>query len=486
MDASARDGDAASEVATRTVRHGPAWAVGVVAWLLAFAVRAELILISPSNFSFDAFQRWAGRDVLLVQGWLPTTQALIHAVSARGGGVVEVRMLLAAIAALGVAAGALAAEKLGGRVAAWGFVVLSCFAPAMVWTGAMYQEGTYLAVLYLGLALAVHDRLRLADLVIGAIGLVRYEGWPAVLLWMLWRRDPRALAAGWGIAVWILGRYAFGWRGHAFSPVDFDDWEELARRTTLATWSHDAGEWLLMEWLSGGFVVLGFAAAGMAARWRDRWGWIGYMAVNLAAQTAALAGWLAGLEVATYRMLVVPTAVAALPAAMGVAWTWDRLPRWRVALVLGLAGFLGVASWEAHREARVEARGTSPERRAATLMRSYCKDCRWRVLPRVALGTRSRHDGCEILQGTTELRAGVDFVCMGWPESEAVETQAGIYWNGESYSVSTTGSAPDVLLALQSEAQRRRVLRKAAAAEDEETADLGEHDAAKAPGPNAP
>lgn len=468
MDASARDGDPAPEGATRTALLGPAWAVALVAYLIAFAVRTELVLISPSNFSFDAFQRWAGRDALLVQGWLPATQAVVRAVSAVGGGVVEVRIVLAAVAALGVAAGAMAAERLGGRVAAWGFVVLSCFAPAMVWTGAMYQEGTYLAVLYIGFALAVHDRLRLADLVIGAIGLVRYEGWPAVFLWVLWRRDPKALSAGWGIAVWMLGRYALGWRGHAFSPVDFDDWEQLARRTTFATWSHDAGEWLLMEWLSGGFVVLGFAAAGMAARWRDRWGWIGYMALTFAAQTAALAGWLAGLEVATYRMLVVPTAVAALPAAMGVAWTWERLPRWRLALVVGLAGFLGVASWEAHREARSEARGTSPERRAALLMRAYCKDCLWRVLPRGSLSTRSRHDGCEVLQGTTKLRHGTDFVCMGWPGTEAVETQAGVYWNGVNYAVSTTGSTPDVLLALRSEAQRQRVLRKAAVLEEDE------------------
>jgi hypothetical protein len=437
--------------------------MALLAFLVAFAARAVLIAEHPDNFSFDAFQRWAGRDVLLVQGWLPTTQALIALVARLGGGILAVRLTLAAVAAVGVAAGAWVAERIAGRVAGLGFLILSCFAPSMVWTGAMYQEGTYATVLYLGLACAVSGRLTLADLIVGAIGLVRYEGWPAVLLWILWRRDPRALAGAWGIVLWLVGRTFLHWKGHAFSPVDFDDWEAMEERTTIRSWTHDAGEWLLIEWLSGGFVVLGFAAAGLATRWRDRW--VGYMALNFGAQLAALAGWLAGLEVATYRMLVVPTLVLMLPGAIGVAWVWERLPKLRVATALGLAAFLGVAGWEARREASVESRLTAPERNAALLMKRTCEACVWRVLPRRKLGTRDRHDGCEVLQGTTMLRQGIDFACVGWPGHETLKVDAGLYWDGLTYVADRTHTGDSELAALAEDAraarQRARMMRSA-------------------------
>jgi hypothetical protein len=265
------------------------------------------------------------------------------------------------------------------------------------------------------------------------VGLVRYEGWPAVVLWLAWRRDPRALISCWGIAAWLLARYAFGVRGHAFSPVDFDDWEGLASRTTLSSWLHDAWKWARMEWLSGGATVLGFAAFGAWWRWRDRW--VAYMLLNLGAQLAALAGWLAGLEVATYRMLVVPTAVATLPAALGAGIAWERWPRLRPALAVAMVAFLGVAFWEAEREARVEARLNSFERHAAKQMRLQCEDCRWAVTPRTGIGTRDRHDGCEVLQGTTGWRHGKEFVCMTWPDAATHATTGTVTWTGMGYAV---------------------------------------------------
>ncbi len=407
--------------------------LALVVFLVALVARVGIILAAPHNYAFDAFQRWAGRDVFLVQGWLPATQAIIRATASLGGDVVATRVVLAAVASLGVAAGVLAAEKLGGRVAAWAFLVFSCFAPALVWTGAMYQEGTYLAVLYVAVALAVHDRLRLADLVIGLVGLVRYEGWPAVMLWVVWRRDPRALLAGWGMGAWLFARYALHVRGHALSPVDFDDWEGLTARTTVASWFHDAWKLTRIEWLSGGFTELAFAAAGAWSRWRQPW--VAYMLLNLGAQLAALAGWLAGLEVATYRMLVVPTAVACLPAALGAAWAWERWPRWRKGLVVALAVFLGVAAWESQREARVETRGSAWERHAARLMDAQCPECVWLVYPRGHIGTRDRHDGCEILQGVLGWHHGKDFVCATWPDAATYTTQGEARWTGMGYRV---------------------------------------------------
>lgn len=418
--------EASARAPEEALRVWPRGVVVGVAFAVALLARGAVIASAPRNYAFDAYQRWAGRDELLVQGWLPATQAILKAVSSLGGGVVEARLALAAVASLGVAAGVAAADKLGGRVAAWSFLVLSCFAPALVWTGAMYQEGTYLAVLYVGLALAVYERWTLADLVIGLVGLVRYEGWPAVAIWIVWRRDPKALAASWGILVWLSARYALGLRGAAFSPVDFDDWEGLASRTTLGSWLHDAWKWVRMEWLSGGVTVVALAGLGAWTSRQQRV--VRYMIVNLAAQLAALAGWLAGLEVATYRMLVVPTAVATLPAALGAAWAWQRWPRLRLVLVGALAVFLGVAAWESQREGRVEMRGNAWESFAARRMAGLCADCLWRVTPREGIGTRDRHDGCEVLQGITGWRHGQEFVCATWPGAEELETRGEVVW----------------------------------------------------------
>ncbi|NOY27323.1 MAG: hypothetical protein GXP62_15760, partial [Oligoflexia bacterium] len=78
----------------------------VAALLTALGGRLAVLLAAPTPYAFDAFQRWAGRDHLLVRDWLPGTQALIWAVAAAGGGHLLARAALALVAALGVAAGA--------------------------------------------------------------------------------------------------------------------------------------------------------------------------------------------------------------------------------------------------------------------------------------------------------------------------------------------------------------------------------------------
>jgi hypothetical protein len=371
------------------------------------------LAVFPANYSFDGFQRWAGRDHVLVQAWLPVTQAVIALVSAAGGGVIPTRIAMALIAASAAAAGTVLAERLGGRAAAWAFVVPASYGPFLVWGAALYQEGTFLLVLFSALALALAGRERWADLVIGLLGLVRYEGWPCVALYFLWRRDPRALVSLWGIAVWLFLRVGLHLPGYAASPVDFDDWEGLGERTTLAAWAHDAASLFWDAWNSGGISFAVAGVIGSVVGWKRR-GVPLLVAIGLV-QVAAVSGWLAGLEVATYRMLVVPVLLAGLLGAVGAAHVWERLPqKWRPALLAVGALLLAIGHLEGWRGMRSEYVRTGPERALLAQMEAR-PECTWTITPRNRLGTRLRHDGCEVVQGLGERRHGDGFWCTTWP-----------------------------------------------------------------------
>ncbi|MDP2311793.1 MAG: hypothetical protein Q8P41_02735 [Pseudomonadota bacterium] len=403
-------------------------------------LRLTLLYTFAANYSFDGFQRWAGRDHLLVQAWLPVTQSVIAAVAALGGSITDARIAMSVLAAGAVAAGVVVAGRLGGRVAAWAFLVPSCYGPFLVWGGALYQEGTFLLVLFSGLALALSGRLALADLVIGLLGLVRYEGWPCVVLYAAWRRDPRALVALWGMGAWLLIRYGLDLGGYHASPADFDDWEGLGDRTTVSSWARDARRLFMSAWNSGG-VSFGVAAVvGIVTGWR-RPGVLLLAAVGLA-QVAAVAGWLAGLEIATYRMLVVPVVVAGVLGAAGASAVWARLSEsLRPGLVLIGTLLLCVGVVDAWRATRSEVFKLTPER--VLLARIAARpDCDWVVTPRAGLGTRLRHDGCEVLQGLGAPRHGEGFWCDTWavaPPPERACTARAV-WDGESYEVAFHGN----------------------------------------------
>jgi hypothetical protein len=406
---------------------------------VALVLRLVLLAQYAGNYSFDGFQRWAGRDHVLVQAWLPATQAVINAVAALGGGIIEARVALSVLAAGAVAAGVVVAGRMGGTVAAWAFLVPACYGPFVVWSAAPYQEGTFLLVLFGGLALALYDRWILADLVIGLLGLVRYEGWPCVVLYVAWRRDPRALVALWGIVVWVTVRYGLDLPGFHASPADFDDWEGMGDRTTFSSWAQDAMRLFLSAWNSGGVSYAVAAVVGIVTSWR-RPGVLLVTAVGLA-QVAAVSGWLAGLEIATYRMLVVPVMVAGLLGAVGAAVVWARLTeRTRPVLVLLGALLIAVGVLEAARGTRVEFTRMAPEREllAAMLERP---DCDWLITPRTGLGTRQRHDGCEVLQGLGDARHGDGFWCAPWgpvpPRGLACSAEA--VWVDDYYEVSFHG-----------------------------------------------
>lgn len=443
------------------------WARPLLLALVAgVAARVWLILRFPNNFAFDGWQRWAGRDFVLVQDWLPVVQAVIVAVAHAGGGVQVTRVVLASITALGAAAGVFTAYAMGGRPAAWFFAVLSLFAPYLVWGSLMYQEGTFLAVLLGGLALALRAgvglsavRLRgrswktllAADLAFGLLALIRYEGWPIVLCYLVWRRDLRALRALWGMAAWGLVKWA-GLKGHYPSRVDyFEDWRGLADRFNLHDYLEQVqsmGDLLLR---CGGLavLVLGLASAGMC--WRQRG--MPMVTVVLLGQLAATLLWIVGLETATQRMTVIPVVLAAVPLSVGAAELWQRFPRGRAllsAVCVGWALFCVYASADQVDRERARVR---PEVVALGRMQA-CPDCRWWVVPRTGLGARSRDDGCEILQGMTRLRHGEDFWCAPWLKdlsdveqaARQSQTDGTVRWSGDArggqYVVDVTRPAP--------------------------------------------
>ena len=49
----------------------------IVIAVIALIVRVLLIAWMPDAYQFDAYQRWAGRDHLYIQVWLPATQTLV-------------------------------------------------------------------------------------------------------------------------------------------------------------------------------------------------------------------------------------------------------------------------------------------------------------------------------------------------------------------------------------------------------------------------
>lgn len=409
---------------------GPAVATVVA---VNFFARVLLVEAFPVPFAFDGFQRWMGRDWVLVQDWLPLTQLLIWA-AAQVGGLEFTRLVMAAVGALAAGAGAWAAAGIAKKAeAAWWFLPFSLLGGFVAWTTVFYQEGTFLAVFYLGLALALSGRLGLADLAFGLLGLVRYEGWPILLFYLAWRREPRALLALWGAAVWVGIRLAEiePFRG---GPADFQDWKGLVERFS---WSRQVDENLAMlEWTftHGCVVPIGVALLNLRERVTRA------LVLLFLVQVAITEAWIAGLETATSRMLLVPTMLLAPAAAAYAAGVPEHWRRWAGiglgAFVLGQAN----AAWE---RCEYETRVNHAEVELLAAVEA-CEDCVWWIDPRPRLGTRARHSGCEVIAGISELRFGVDAFCAGWQDAGAARQAfarctSTARWDGTGYRVDQHG-----------------------------------------------
>jgi len=401
----------------------PAWGVA----LLALVIRLALIAAVPDNYSFDGFQRWAGREHLLVQGWLPATQSVIAASAV--GGLLVMRVAMAIIGAAAMGAAAAVAAAWAGPVAGWLVAPLSCFGPLLAWSVVPYQESTLLLVVLGALALALRSDGALrdegglrggADLAAALVGWVRYEGWPFALLWVVWRRRKTALLALTGPLLWLTLKLGVGLEGYAASPIDFDDWEGLGSRfdpmTLQASLSRFGGHLLA----SGGLIFWVLGSAGMALSARERWPGAGLLAATLVAQLCATLGWMVGLETATYRMQVIPGVLMGLFGVCALArlLALPSSPKTR-RVVHGIAAVaaVAVAGGMIHHAHWIAARSVASVKWERVLIDEItaCPDCGWLVTPRRGFGTRGRHDGCEAVQGMSSLLHGRDFWCTTWP-----------------------------------------------------------------------
>jgi hypothetical protein len=415
-------------VALPTVLRSSGVRFTLAVFIVELAVRLALIHSYPDNFSMDAYQRWGGREHLLVQDWLPATQSIIWLVSAMGGGVLAMRVAMAVIGALAITAGAWVARSLGGAAAGWLFIPVGLFGPFLTWSVVPYQEGSFLLALFGGMALALQAQQqnrpatdsmwRWADAILGLLPLVRYEGWPVAIIYIIWRRDRKALWALWGAAVW-LGVKTTGIEGHASSPVSYADWEGLSTRFDPSA----VGATLSKLWTqmldTKGALLLPLGLIGLVHQIRvGRRGAI-LLGLVLAGQLAALAGWVVGLETATYRMQAVPGVLLGLFAAGSAGLVWSQGGRTSRAL-LALTGLIAVGAFipQGFNNAHRSTRSVRWERRLVESMED-CETCTYLVKPRTGLGTRDRHDGCEIIQGLGVGYHGEKFWCQKWGDVPA-------------------------------------------------------------------
>jgi len=417
----------------------------VIVFVIELTVRLALVNAYPDNFSMDAYQRWGGREHLLVQDWLPATQFFIWLTAALGGGIMAMRVVMAIVGALAVTAGAWVARHIGGPFAGWFFVSVGLFGPFLTWTVVPYQEGTFILALFGGLALALHaasqNRPRtdslwiVADLVAGILPLVRYEGWPVTLLYILWRRDPRACLAGWGAVLWLTMKFA-DVQGHAASPVNYADWEGLDIRFDPAVLLASLAKLWTQMLDTKGAILLPVGLLAWIHLFRAKRPWVIWLGLVFAGQLAALAGWIVGLETATYRMQAVPGILLGLfiACSAGLLWAKSGRPVRAVLVIIGAAAAV-LFTQQAWDNAKRATRAVRWETRLVKSMEE-CPECRYLIKPRRGIGTRDRHDGCEIIQGLGMDLHGERFWCQRWGKTpEGFEATHAARWRKGGYVI---------------------------------------------------
>jgi hypothetical protein len=396
---------------------------GVTVFAIELGVRLALIATHPTHFSMDAYQRWGGRAHLLIQDWLPATQTMVWGVASLGGGIIATRVLMAIAGALAMTAGAWCARLIGGTAAGWLFIPVGLFGPILTWTTVPYQEGTFLMFLFGGLAFSLAARSRslapshtlwlLADLVFGGLALVRYEGWPVTVLYILWRRDPRASRAVWGMAVWLLIK-AMGIESHTASPVQYADWDGIVGRFDLGTFRAALARGAADLIATKGLLLLIGGPVSWWLLFKQRRPAMVLLLLILLGQLAATMGWIIGLEITTIRMHAIPGVLLGLFMAAYLGTRWPTLGGLGRTAVVGGALISSLAFVDqGFNNAQQSIANVRHEARLLKKMQR-CADCRFLIKPRKDIGTRDRHDGCEILQGLGTVLHGTDFWCQRW------------------------------------------------------------------------
>lgn len=412
--------------AARVSLHDRPWLVAGLVFAVAFLARLVVVGVYPDPWQFDAYQRWAARDHLWVQVWLPATQVVVWGVAQLGGGLLALRVVMSAIAAATVAMGALLARRLGGERSAWLYLPMALFGPYLMWSVVPYQESTLLLSLFGGLLLTRRWPWAGA-LVIGALAFCRYEGWPILLVYIAVERRWSSLLCLWGVLAYF-GIDALELNApYAASPDSFQDWEGLENKLT---W-RNARRLFVGLWYEGANAGLQWIVVGALFTLR-RFPWERETTVLVFAflgQMAATVGWMFSLGIVFSRMAVLPGMVIAVVAAAEVGRRWDGFsPRARQVVVAFTAG---LTIWSVANTAPDVDRMFHIMRYDVGLVRviEQCPSDVWSVVPRRHPGPRRRHDGCEVIQGLTDLRAGSEFTCKSWGWETDAEITMTAQWS---------------------------------------------------------
>jgi hypothetical protein len=185
---------------------------------------------------------------------------------------------------------------------------------------------------------------------------------------------------------------------------------------------------------AGAWPLLAVGLTGLALALRERRPGAGLLALLLGSQLGALVFWMAGLETATVRMLAIPGVLLGIFATLALARLCERGRGWTATAALLAAGSAAWYVRDGWRDARGAVEAVRPEVELLQQLEGCGPDCRLELHPRRGLGTRDRHDGCEIVQGLSQRLHGRDLWCANWPGSPtAPPTHRATWRRGEGY-----------------------------------------------------
>ena len=389
------------------------WLAPVVVALVALLIRLLCIHWWPDAYQFDAYQRWAGREHLYIQVWLPATQVVVWLTAKLGGTMLTLRYVFAVWGAITIGIGALLCRQIGGPKAPWFFLPMAVFGPFVVWSTVPYQETTLLFLFFS--ALVVGRRYpKAGDILMGALAFVRYEGWPLIIVHCFLRRTWTSLLALWGMISWGLIKWFAVLTLHASSPDSFADWNDIGDSLNMADIIRLFRRLVVMFESAGSIwiIVSGVVFVFLRRRSLQREHWM--LLIAFVGQCAATIGWLLSLGVAFSRMTVLPSLFMGVLMACAYAYAWERISR-KIRIVSALT-LVFLSAWTL-RDARIDQRHLSKvtrwDRRLVQVI-NKCPEDTWAIVPRQHGGPRKRHDACEVVQGLTNLIAGRDFDCVSW------------------------------------------------------------------------
>jgi hypothetical protein len=323
---------------------------------LAFAI--ALVRAHPTMYWYDPYGRVAFRDQLVLGRWLPMLQFVVYAVGKVTHSVPALRLVLATIGALTVAAAYSFAARFFNRTTGVVFAALLATNPLFVALSIVpYQEVLFIGLVFAGLSFHhARDERRFgwlpAAAALNLACLTRYEAWIVVALLcagtVVRHAAEGRTARGLGIGALMAARYgglaAIGWLVLA-PPGLFGPPEPVGDLGALLGAQLVQLAWQLgIPWL----LPLSVAGAVLAFARRDRrLAMVGILGFTAAVVLVAVIG--GPYSVGNLRQTFIPVIVilgcAAFALERGVAFVVDRLVRLvRLPTARAAAGRLAVVA----------------------------------------------------------------------------------------------------------------------------------------------